>query len=149
MRSPAPQRPWLSIVSVCCSAAPPDLARDTGRSGNFGKSFGRLHAKIAVIDGRRLFVGSLNLDPRSAWSNTETGLLVDSAALAQSMHELIMNDRLASVYRLRLGDDGESIEWLATGADGVQRVLRDEPHDSWLLRLKMLLIGPLTPEELL
>ena len=127
----------------------PDLARDAGGFGNFGKSFGRLHAKVAVIDRRQLFVGSLNLDPRSAWSNTETGLLIASAALAGEIHQLIANDRMASVYRLRLGADGESIEWLATGADGSERVFRDEPHDSWLRRLKMLLIGPFAPEELL
>lgn len=46
----------------------PDLARETGTFGDFGKLSGRLRAKVAVIDRRQLFVGSLNLDARSAWS---------------------------------------------------------------------------------
>ena len=127
----------------------PELARDAGRFGDFGKSFGRLHAKVAVIDRRHVFVGSLNLDPRSAWSNTEAGLLVDSPALARDLHGLIADDRLASVFRLRLGADGESIEWLVTAGDGSEHVLREEPHNSWLLRLRMLLISPFAPESLL
>jgi putative cardiolipin synthase len=71
----------------------PDLARDAGKFGNFGKSLGRLHAKIAVIDRRKLFVGSLNLDQRSAWSNTEAGLLIESPRLAEGLVALLENDR--------------------------------------------------------
>jgi len=127
----------------------PELARDAGRFGNFRKSFGRLHAKVAVIDRRQLFVGSLNLDQRSAWSNTEAGLLIDSPLLAEGIVALIENDHKESVYQLRLGADGESIEWVVTRADGSERALADEPHNDWLLRLKMWLIGPLTSEDLL
>jgi putative cardiolipin synthase len=127
----------------------PELARDAGRFGNFRKSFGRLHAKVAVIDRRQLFVGSLNLDQRSAWSNTEAGLLIDSPRLADDIVALLENDHKESVYQLRLGADGESIEWVVTGADGSERVLAEEPHNNWLLRLKMWVIGPLTSEDLL
>ncbi|HKW95151.1 MAG TPA: phospholipase D family protein [Methylomirabilota bacterium] len=42
-----------------------------------------LHAKIAIVDRERLFVGSMNLDPRSAEVNSEMGVVVDSPALAQ------------------------------------------------------------------
>lgn len=62
-----------------------------------------------MIDRRQLFVGSLNLDQRSAWSNTEAVLLIDSPRLAEATVALIENDRRASVYQLRLGADGESI----------------------------------------
>lgn len=41
-----------------------------------------LHTKAAVIDRRDVFVGSLNVDPRSARLNTEIGLLVRSPELA-------------------------------------------------------------------
>jgi putative cardiolipin synthase len=127
----------------------PDLARDAGRFGNFGKSLGRLHAKVAVIDRTKLFVGSLNLDQRSAWSNTEAGLLIESPALAGGIVTLLENDGKASVYQLRLGADREAIEWIATDADGKERVVAEEPHNSWLLRLKMMLIGPFASESLL
>jgi putative cardiolipin synthase len=127
----------------------PNLARASGGFGDFGKSFGRLHAKVAVIDRHRLFVGSLNLDQRSAWSNTESGLLIDSPALAQDIIGLVANDRNQSVYKLRLAADDETIEWVATGADGKEQVVTDEPDNNWWLRLKMQLIGPFTSEDLL
>ena len=41
-----------------------------------------MHTKAAVFDGHRVFIGTFNLDPRSASLNTEIGLLVESAALA-------------------------------------------------------------------
>lgn len=52
----------------------PSLGRDSGQLGNFGRSRARLHAKVAVIDDRQVFIGSMNLDARSARANTEIGL---------------------------------------------------------------------------
>ena len=127
----------------------PNLARNSGRFGDFGRSFGRLHAKVAVIDRRTLFVGSLNLDQRSAWSNTESGLLIDSPALAQDILDLVANDPLESVYKLRLAADGATIEWVATRSDGSEHPVSDEPDSSWWLSLKMFLVGPFTSEDLL
>jgi hypothetical protein len=40
-----------------------------------GTSLGRLHAKTAVIDRSTVFIGSMNLDPRSASKNTELGII--------------------------------------------------------------------------
>lgn len=48
------------------------------RHGNYA-----LHAKMFVLDRRRLFVGSMNLDQRSRRINTEVGLIIDSEQLAQ------------------------------------------------------------------
>ena len=50
-----------------------------------------LHAKFIVIDRRTVFVGSLNLDPRSIYINTELGLLIDSADLAEAVTILFEN----------------------------------------------------------
>jgi putative cardiolipin synthase len=41
-----------------------------------------LHAKLYVIDRQTVFVGSLNLDPRSMLINTETGVFINDAQLA-------------------------------------------------------------------
>ena len=43
---------------------------DRGLTGNSGSS---LHAKTFSIDGRKVFIGSLNFDPRSTLLNTEMG----------------------------------------------------------------------------
>jgi putative cardiolipin synthase len=42
-----------------------------------------LHTKAIMIDRKTVFVGSYNLDPRSAWINCEQGVLVESEVLAQ------------------------------------------------------------------
>ena len=47
--------------------------------------FSGLHSKTAVADRRYVFIGSMNLDPRSAAINTEMGALVDSPELAESV----------------------------------------------------------------
>ena len=47
-----------------------------------GKSSASLHAKTFEIDGRYVYVGSFNFDPRSAYLDTEMDLLLDSPQLA-------------------------------------------------------------------
>jgi putative cardiolipin synthase len=44
-----------------------------------------LHAKLYVLDGEKLFLGSANLDPRSKFINTEIGIQVDNSELARSV----------------------------------------------------------------
>ena len=127
----------------------PDLVRSVGTFGDFGKSFGRLHAKVLVIDRREIIVGSMNFDERSAWTNTEAGLLIESPELAEDIRMLVGRDKHESVYQLRLAADNETIEWVTTAADGTETVLLDEPHSYWLLRLKMYLLEPFASEELL
>lgn len=51
-----------------------------------------IHAKSMVIDGTKIFIGTFNLDPRSANLNTEVGVLVDNPQLAQQLTESIERD---------------------------------------------------------
>lgn len=51
-----------------------------------------IHAKSMVIDDRVVFIGTFNLDPRSANLNTEVGMLTDSAQLASQLTESIELD---------------------------------------------------------
>ena len=118
------------------------------RDNLFGASLGRLHAKLAVVDRRVMFVGSMNLDPRSATINTELGAVINSPALAREMIRIIDIDRLQSAYRLRLSDDGERCEWLGF-EDDKEVVLTEEPDSSFWQRLKLMLLRPLVPESLL
>ncbi len=117
------------------------------RQNLFGSSLGRLHAKLAVVDRRTIFVGSMNLDPRSATINTELGAVIHSPQLARELVRVIDVDRLESAFRLRLGPDG-ACQWL--GSDGENEiVLNDEPDATWWLRLKPWLLRPFVPESLL
>jgi putative cardiolipin synthase len=51
-----------------------------------------LHAKSMVVDDKILFIGTFNLDPRSANLNTEVGMLVESVELARQVTESIERD---------------------------------------------------------
>ena len=53
-----------------------------------------LHAKSMVIDGELLFIGTFNLDPRSANLNTEVGVLVRNSRLAAQVEQNIVQDML-------------------------------------------------------
>ncbi len=118
------------------------------RMFHFGESLGRLHAKLVVIDHRISFVGSMNLDPRSATINTELGALIDSPELARELTRVINLDRLQSAYRVRLAPTGTGLEWLGLDDEG-EMILASEPDASAWLNLKSWLLSPLVPEELL
>src|SRR5262249_26076544 len=50
-----------------------------------GGSDASLHAKAFATDRARIFVGSFNLDPRSARLNTEMGIVMESPPLASAL----------------------------------------------------------------
>jgi len=112
------------------------------RYGNFG-----LHAKLFVFDRKKIFVGSMNYDHRSKRLNTEIGLIIDSAELAQQT--VIRFDAMsqpANSYALALrssgGGRGPQIVWHTeengTGVDYFQ-----EPARSGWQRLKRKMLSTL------
>ena len=112
----------------------------------FGKSLGRLHAKLAVIDRTGLFIGSMNLDPRSASINTELGAVVVSPPLAKELLRVIDIDRLQSAYRVRLRGTGAGLEWVGNDGDK-ELILSEEPDSTPWLRIKSWLLAPFVPVE--
>ncbi len=118
------------------------------RKNLFGESLGRLHAKLAVVDRKTIFVGSMNLDPRSATINTELGAVITSPELAQELVRVIDIDRLQNAYRVRRSADGRGLEWVGLD-DGKEMVLTEEPDSSFWLRLKLRILSPIIPESLL
>jgi putative cardiolipin synthase len=118
------------------------------RIGSFGMSLGRLHAKTVAIDGGQVFIGSMNLDPRSATQNTEMGIVVSSTELAQEVLRIVDISRLQNSYRVRLSASSGAIEWL-TIEDGREVVLPTEPETGRLQRFYLNLIAPFIPESLL
>ena len=127
----------------------PSLTQHSGKLGNFGRSLGRLHAKVATIDHKTVFIGSMNLDARSARANTELGMVIDSPKLAQDISQLFRTGIVHGAYRLRLSSDREHIEWVQTDTQGTQTVHTREPDDDALLRLKLWLLSPFVSDELL
>lgn len=79
--------------------------------GPFGSSGSSLHAKTFAVDGRSVFVGSFNFDPRSARLNTELGFVIDSPTLARRIADAFDNDIARTAYRVCLDDNG-ALYWL-------------------------------------
>lgn len=69
-----------------------------------------LHAKMMAVDDQ-VFIGSFNLDPRSAKLNSEIGVLLDSSSLAQEIHHAISSDINSYSYQLKLTPD-QKIVWI-------------------------------------
>jgi len=113
-----------------------------------GASLGSLHAKAAVIDQTQVFIGSMNLDPRSDSSNTELGIIADCPQLAREVVRVLNISKLSGSYRLRLAAQGEGLEWLSL-EDDREVVLQHEPEVTPWLKFKTLLFAPLVPEQLL
>ncbi|MEZ9820403.1 phospholipase D family protein [Shewanella sp. 10N.286.45.A1] len=74
-----------------------------------GSSKSSLHAKTFIIDRSSIFVGSFNFDPRSAWLNTEMGLIIHNEKLAGGVVEGIETSLAADTYRLSL--EGDALIW--------------------------------------
>ena len=69
------------------------MAGSNVQSSLFGSSGASLHTKALAVDGRALFVGSYNLDPRSTWLNCEQGDGREPGARAPARGDLRRTDR--------------------------------------------------------
>lgn len=96
--------------------------RDSYITGDTGNS---LHAKTFEIDGKRIFIGSYNLDPRSATLNTEMGVVVHSEKLAQNIVAGLDEWLPTQSYQLTLNK--HHIEW-TTLDKGKPITYRNEPQ---------------------
>jgi putative cardiolipin synthase len=98
-----------------------------------GESESSLHSKAAVFDQQKVFIGSLNLDPRSVLWNTEVGILVESHELAREVHRLTLEGMSPALsYEVRLVDrDGrKQLTWIAEDG-GRLRTIEKEPGGLW------------------
>jgi putative cardiolipin synthase len=141
-------RPAMLEAGVDLYELSPTRAQKTKRLGAFGNSLGRLHAKSAVIDRKLVFVGSMNLDPRSASANTELGMFIDNPAIAKEMLRVINISKLESAYRVRLDPKTKALQWLTIEGD-TEVILGVEPESSLWLRMHNMLMGWFVPEQLL
>lgn len=93
-----------------------------------------LHAKAFAVDDHKVFIGSYNIDPRSANINTELGVMIYDKKLAYQLHDALNNaddqENLAilhQVYEVRLVDG--RLQW-RTLEHGKEVIFDKEPHMS-------------------
>ena len=140
-------RPQLIDAGVELYELSPTRTQKGTRLGLFGSSVGRLHAKTAVVDGDKTYIGSMNLDPRSRTQNTELGVFVESPELAREMLRVIKISRTQNAYRVR-HNAAHQLQWVAVDDDR-ETVLDEEPESTLWMRLQNLLMGGVVPEQLL
>jgi putative cardiolipin synthase len=126
-----------------------EVPHDTKDTDHLSGSEASLHAKTFFFDRRAVFIGSLNLDPRSVLLNTEIGIVCESAPMtAALLGELEPRlDRVA----WRIGRDVDAsgqprIVWIETRDDGVRR-RTSEPEVSVWKKLGIWLLGLLPIES--
>ena len=113
----------------------------------FGSARASLHAKTYVFDRERVVIGSMNLDPRSVYLNTELGLLIDSPGLAADVAESF-DELVGADYSYRLERDPRSgaVRWHAAEGDGKVQFFH-EPGVSIWRRIAVRILGWLPIER--
>jgi len=144
-------RPRMLACGVQLYELRPKSLRAKGR--RIGLSSGAsLHTKAIVVDGKTVFVGSMNLDPRSRSLNSEVALQIDSPELGRQLTGLFDEaTTLEEAFRVGLDEPGNpqsSLHW--DGIENDQPVrYTSEPLASEWRRWVVRLLGALTPEDLL
>ncbi len=117
------------------------LTREQRKSkkGPGGSSKASLHAKSFVFDREKVFVGSLNLDPRALKHNTEIGVIFIVPEIAQEMAEAFDEriEQYAFKLELKLSENGsETLLWHGM-KDGKPVVYTHEPYSGFWRRLSI------------
>ncbi len=100
-----------------------------------------VHSKVFMIDRRQGIVGSLNFDLRSAFINTELGLLFEGPPLLAELTDMFdMLSAPAQSYQVRL--QGRRLHWSVT-RPGMPGVMTVEPEAGWLRRAMSWVVGRL------
>ncbi|EPX79418.1 phospholipase D family protein [Litoreibacter arenae] len=112
------------------------------KMGPLGSSGASLHAKTFSVDGKRVFIGSFNFDPRSTTLNTEMGLLIESETMAERMHQAFDEKLGGRAWEVTL--EGGHLSWTDGSTTRTQ-----EPGSSVLRSFALTVIGWLPVEWLL
>ena len=116
----------------------------------FGSSKASLHAKTYVFDRQSVFIGSMNLDPRSSKLNTEIGVLCESPEIAGQVIDDVEPHLNQIAWRVEQHTDanGKSrIVWIETAENGTSTEYDSEPDVSFMRRASIWFLGLLPIES--
>lgn len=99
------------------------------------KNSSSLHAKFFDLDGM-VFIGSFNFDPRSAYLNTEVGLVIESDQLQDEITKSLNQYLPRMAYQLKLDKEGEII-WLEHQKNGSVIQHNHDPETTQFQRYMM------------
>jgi phosphatidylserine/phosphatidylglycerophosphate/cardiolipin synthase-like enzyme len=138
----------LLKLGIELSEVRPKLGQKRARFHPFRSSNASLHAKALVIDQKTVFIGSLNMDARSARTNSELGLVMRSTDIARQVTNLLDDISTDGSYRLSLVNHANRIEW-SSGESGAERHWFTDPETTRWQRFALRVLAPFAPEELL
>jgi putative cardiolipin synthase len=108
-----------------------------------GSSRASLHAKTYVFDHKSIFIGSMNLDPRSLNLNTEIGVYCESPAIASQVANDLEGrlDQIAWRVEPRTDPAGKGrLKWIQTDGGKVTEI-DHEPEVSAARRMEVWFLG--------
>jgi putative cardiolipin synthase len=138
----------LLKLGIELSEVRPKLGQKRARFHPFKSSNARLHAKALVIDQKTVFIGSMNMDARSARTNSELGLVIRSTEIARQVTSLLDDISADGSYQLQLVGHSNQIEW-SSGEPGAERRWYADPETTRAQRFALKVLAPFAPEELL
>ncbi len=124
------------------------IVGSSGGGGSLGSSEASLHAKTFAVDRERIFIGSLNFDPRSALHNTELGFVIDSPSMAATLSDLFLKGIPEASYQVQLGPQGR-LQWIERRPGAAPVYHSNEPGVSVGRRVAVTVLGLLPIEGLL
>jgi len=124
----------------------PDTNMERRWSVVSGKSRASLHCKSVVFDRKSVFIGSFNLDPRSATLNTEIGVMINNPEIASQVAK-IMDEGVSpgSAFHVTL-DNNDGLVW-TTENNGEKVQYDKDPETNMWHRLVFNFIGILPIED--
>ena len=113
------------------------------KKGMTGSSKASLHAKTFVQDRELIFIGSMNLDPRSVYENTEIGVVLESPEIGQYMAEKFDANVDRHAFRLELAKNKEGSEHIIWHGheNGKDVIFTADPHTGFWRRLGVWFLG--------
>ena len=108
-------------------------------------SFSVLHSKTMVFDDNISWIGSFNLDPRSAYYNTENVAIFESHEFANKLRDMIIKDTKTS-WHVTLDSNGNPI-WTGTRTGDTKPRVHKHAPDTGVFRRIWKNICNLVPEK--
>ena len=108
-------------------------------------SFSVLHSKTMVFDDNISWIGSFNLDPRSAYYNTENVAIFESREFADKLRNMIIKDTQTS-WHVTLDSNGNPI-WTGTRTGDTKPRVHKHAPDTGIFRRIWKCICNLVPEK--
>jgi putative cardiolipin synthase len=110
-------------------------------SGSIG-----LHGKVVIADRQKMFVGSMNLDPRSKNTNSEMGVVLNNTNIAKDSAEQFIKNLPEAAYRVELYK--KKLRWIERTKSG-DKIHYKEPGVTLWKNIKSGFSSLVMPEDLL